>query len=140
MCAHARVMNLSCVNDTDIRTWCSPHPLIVDCLLAPPTLLSMQNMLVIVDCLLAPPTLLSMQNMLEQGPVWCWFNNTQFSYHCVHPKMFSIQMLLYTFLSNCAEGLHFSAFHYDQWTIIINRVKSVMQPKWSRNYILLQVP
>ena len=34
-------------------------------------------------------------------------------YHCVHPihaNMFSIQMLLYTFQSNCAEGLHFSAF------------------------------
>ena len=34
-------------------------------------------------------------------------------YHCVHPihaNMFSIQMLLYTFQLNCAEGLHFSAF------------------------------
>ena len=34
--------------------------------------------------------------MLEQGPdFWCWFDTTQFSYHCVHPihaKMFSIQM------------------------------------------------
>ena len=30
----------------------------------------------------------------------------------MHAKMFSIQMLLYTFQSNCAEGLHFSAFHY----------------------------
>ena len=31
----------------------------------------------------------------------------------MHAKMFSIQMLLnvYTFQSNCAEGLHFSAFH-----------------------------
>ena len=29
-----------------------------------------------------------------------------------HATMFSIQMLLYTFQSNCAEGLHFSAFHY----------------------------
>ena len=39
----------------------------------------------------------------------CWFNKTQFSYHCVHPiiaNMFSIQILL----SNCAKGLHFSAF------------------------------
>ena len=30
--------------------------------------------------------------MLEQGPdFWTWFDNTQFSYHCVHPihaKMF----------------------------------------------------
>ena len=36
---------------------------------------------------------------MEQGPdFWCWFDTTQFSYHCVHPihaKMFSIQMLLY---------------------------------------------
>ena len=31
----------------------------------------------------------------------------------MHANMFSIQMLLYTFQSNCAEGLHFSAFHYD---------------------------
>ena len=34
--------------------------------------------------------------MLEQGPdFWCWFDTTQFSYHCVHSihaKMFSIQM------------------------------------------------
>ena len=29
----------------------------------------------------------------------------------MHVKMFSIQMFLYTFQSNCAEGLHFSAFH-----------------------------
>ena len=40
-----------------------------------------------------------MQNVLEQGPdFWCWFDKTQFSYHCVHPihaKMFSIQMLLH---------------------------------------------
>ena len=37
--------------------------------------------------------------MLEQGPdFWCWFDKTQFSYHCVHPihaKMFSIQILLH---------------------------------------------
>ena len=36
-CAHAR----ACVNGTDIRTSCLPHPLIVDCLLAPPTLLTL---------------------------------------------------------------------------------------------------
>ena len=29
----------------------------------------------------------------------------------MHAKMFAIQMLLYTFQSNCVEGLHFSAFH-----------------------------
>ena len=36
---------------------------------------------------------------MDQGPdFWCWFDTTQFSYHCVHPihaKMFSIQMLLH---------------------------------------------
>ena len=36
---------------------------------------------------------------MEQGPdFWCWFDTTQFSYHCIHPihaKMFSIQMLLH---------------------------------------------
>ena len=31
----------------------------------------------------------------------------------MYAKMFSIQMLLYTFQSNCAEGLHFSAFYYN---------------------------
>ena len=40
-----------------------------------------------------------MQNVLGQGPdFWCWFNKTQFLYHCVHPilaKMFSIQILLH---------------------------------------------
>ena len=37
--------------------------------------------------------------MLEQGPdFWCWFDTTQFSYHCVHPihaNIFSNQMLLH---------------------------------------------
>ena len=36
---------------------------------------------------------------MEQGSdLWCWFDTTQFLYHCVHPihaKMFSIQMLLH---------------------------------------------
>ena len=40
-----------------------------------------------------------MQNVLEQGPdLWCWFDKTQFSYHCVYAinaKMFSIQMVLH---------------------------------------------
>ena len=40
-----------------------------------------------------------MQNVLEQGPdFWCWFDKTQFSYHCVYPihaNVFSIQMLLH---------------------------------------------
>ena len=36
LCARARVV--SHVNGTDIWTLCSPHPLIVNCLLAPPTL------------------------------------------------------------------------------------------------------
>ena len=59
-----------------------------------------------------------MQNVLEQGPdFWCWFDKSRFSCHCVHTVhackdgFFSIQMLLYTFQSNCAKGLHFSAFH-----------------------------
>ena len=30
----------------------------------------------------------------------------------MHAKIISIQMLLYTFQSNCAKGLHFSAFYY----------------------------
>ena len=31
----------------------------------------------------------------------------------MHAKMFSIKKnVTYTFQSNCAEGLHFSAFHY----------------------------
>ena len=51
---------------------------------------------------------------MEQGPdFWCWFDTTQFSYHCVHPihaKMFSIEMLLH--FSQIVQGLHFSAFHY----------------------------
>ena len=33
-----------------------------------------------------------------------WFDTTQVSYHCVH-------LIHATFQSNCAEGLHFSAFH-----------------------------
>ena len=53
--------------------------------------------------------------MLEQGPdFWCWFDETQFLDHCVHPvhaKMFFKPNVI-TFQSNCAEGLHFSAFHY----------------------------
>ena len=38
--------------------------------------------------------------------------------HLMHAKVFSIQMLQYfnpnvtIFQSNCAEGLHFGAFHY----------------------------
>ena len=48
-------------------------------------------LLILIDVLL--------QNVLEQGlDFWCWFDKTQFSYHCVHPihaKMFSIQMLLH---------------------------------------------
>ena len=55
-----------------------------------------------------------MQNVLEQGPdFWWWFNKTHIVFtQYMHAKMFSIQMLLYTFQSNCAKGLHFSAFHY----------------------------
>ena len=71
---------VSRVNSTDIRMSCSPHPLIVDCLLAPPTLL------------------LSMQNVLEQGPdFWCWFDKLSFRAivftQYMHAKMFSIQII-----------------------------------------------
>ena len=30
---------------------------------------------------------------------------------CMHAKMFSIQMLLYTFQLNCTKDFHFSVFH-----------------------------
>ena len=43
-----------------------------------------------------------MQNVLEQGSdFWCRFYITKCLYHCVHP----------IHANNCAEGLHFSAFH-----------------------------
>ena len=57
-----------------------------------------------------------MQNVLEQGPdFWCWFDTTQFSYiPLCSPNtcedVFNPNVT--TFQSNCAEGLHFSAFHY----------------------------
>ena len=58
-----------------------------------------------------------MQNVLEQGPdIWCWLIKIDFRFivfmQYMHAKIFSIQMLLYTFQSNCAEGLHFSAFNF----------------------------
>ena len=48
---------------------------------------------------------------MEQGPdFWCWFDTTQFSFHCVHRKdVFNPNVT--AFQSNCANGLHFSAFH-----------------------------
>ena len=58
-----------------------------------------------------------MQNiMLEQGPdFWCWLDTTQFSY--IYIPLCSPNTCKYvfnpnvtTFQSNCAEGLHFSAF------------------------------
>ena len=43
-----------------------------------------------------------MQNVLEEGSdFWCRFYITKCLYHCVHP----------IHANNCAEGLHFSAFH-----------------------------
>ena len=60
------------------------------------------------------------QNVLKQGPdFWCWFDKTQFSCHCIHAIHACKDVLnpnvtiifIYTFQSNCAEGLHFSAFH-----------------------------
>ena len=49
---------------------------------------------------------------MEQGPDFgYWFDTTQFSYHCVHP-IHAINPNVTTFQSNCAEGLHFSAFSF----------------------------
>ena len=55
-----------------------------------------------------------MQNMLEQGPdFWCWFDTTQFSYIPLcspNTCKYVFNPNITTFQSNCAEGLHFSAF------------------------------
>ena len=60
-----------------------------------------------------------MHNNNNYQCIMCWnkaltfgFGSIQLSFHPIHAKVFSIQMLLYTFQSNCAEGLHFSAFHF----------------------------
>ena len=57
-----------------------------------------------------------MQIMLEQGPdFWCWFDTAQFSYiPLCSPSTckYVFNPNVTTFQSNCAEGLHFSAFHY----------------------------
>ena len=57
-----------------------------------------------------------MQNMLEQGPdFWCWFDTTQFSYIPLcspNTCKYVFNPNVTTFQSNCAEGLHFSAFHF----------------------------
>ena len=54
--------------------------------------------------------------------------------HCVHPKhakVFSIQMLQ----SNCAEGLHFSAFHYNRDSLLVVNCEGVEHPKSEIKYI-----
>ena len=52
--------------------------------------------------------------MLEQGPdFWCWFDTTQFSYIPLcspNTCKYVFNPNVTTFQSNCAEGLHFSAF------------------------------
>ena len=51
--------------------------------------------------------------MLEQGPdFWRWFDTTQFSYIplCSPNSEYVFNPNVTTFQSNCAEGLHFSAF------------------------------
>ena len=52
--------------------------------------------------------------MLEQGPdFWCWFDTTQFSYIPLcspNTCKYIFNPNVTTFQSNCAEGLHFSAF------------------------------
>ena len=51
-----------------------------------------------------------MHNVLEQGPdFWFWFNTTQFSPNTCKSVFYPN---VTTFQSNCAEGLHFSAFHF----------------------------
>ena len=61
--------------------------------------------------------------MLEQGPdFWCWFDTTQFSYIPLcspNTCKYVFNPNVTTFQSNCAEGLHFSAF------IIIESVDSI---------------
>ena len=55
-----------------------------------------------------------MQNVLEQGPdFWCFRYNSVFVPLCspnTCKDVFNPNVT--TFQSNCAEGLHFSAFHY----------------------------
>ena len=50
----------------------------------------------------------------EQGPdFWCWFDTTQFSYIPLcspNTCKYVFNPNVTTFQSNCAEGLHFSAF------------------------------
>ena len=52
--------------------------------------------------------------MLEQGSdFWCWFDTTQFSYIPLcspNTCKYVFNPNVTTFQSNCAEGLHFSAF------------------------------
>ena len=52
--------------------------------------------------------------MLEQGPdFWCWFDTTQFSYIPLcspNTCKYVFNPNVTTFQSNCAEGLHFTAF------------------------------
>ena len=58
---------------------------------------------------------------LGVGSIKLSFRDIVFTQY-MHAKMFSIQILLYTFQSNCSEGLHFSAFHY-----IIDDIVNVLQ-------------
>ena len=65
-----------------------------------------------------------MQNMLEQGPdFWCWFDTTQFSYIPLcspNTCKYVFNPNVTTFQSNCAEGLHFSAFIFYSFSLSVS--------------------
>ena len=73
-----------------------------------------------------------MQNVLEQGPdFWCWFDKTQFSYHCVHPihaKMFSIQ-----------RSLHFSQIALRVCTLVLF-ILVVINPSFFQIFMRMGIP
>ena len=61
-----------------------------------------------------------MQNVLEQRPESLTFGvgSIKVSFHTI-VFMHAIQMLLYTFQSNCAEGFHFSAFSFKMFFVLV---------------------
>ena len=80
---------------------------------------------------------------MEQGPdFWCWFDTTQFSYIPLcspNTCKYVFNPNVTTFQSNCAEGLHFSAFiiavcMYVQYMSIIHTVMCVLSVKPSSQY------
>ena len=87
--------------------------------------------------------------MLEQGPdFWCWFDTTQFSYIPLcspNTCKYVFNPNVTTFQSNCAEGLHFSAFiksvtKYNRLqTTIIIIVLGTIQKTLTVNYIYVYI-